>query len=425
MHEDQSVRDRLEKIANQLWQHGAANHRFRLSPDCLQLTKAQVDQLAMLGQAIYGSLAGVCRIVGIAAQPALATSRAWKYLRRVLNVGVPKEYHEIQHIKPPRGNVPAVIKVDLMCDTQGRLRIAEIDAQNKHGMGYSTLAAQMRAEVYPCANVLGGVCASIAREMQLVGSTDLLLLYADQERFYKPEFLVLASALGEYGIKVTVAGEYEMAVRNSSLVAESGQQAFRNVVDLPFMSKTCLGRDMVELYRDGRIHFLIPPKPFLSSKSLLALLRNDRREVELEAILRSQIARDDLRTIRRFIPETYLIGNDQTGDEVFARARGRWVLKETVSSGMKGTVFSDDPHFATVLNHARSSHGRYIAQKEVTNRSYQFRYYDGAGVSQGIWYTRITAHYCRSELADVITTARPDKKVHGAPDCLQLGTIIV
>ena len=40
------------------------------------------------------------------------------------------------------------------------------------------------------------------------------------------------------------------------------------------------------------------------------------------------------------------------------------------------------------------------------------------------WFMRITVHFAQRQVADVIVTARQDKKVHGAKDCIQLGTII-
>jgi hypothetical protein len=46
-------------------------------------------------------------------------------------------------------------------------------------------------------------------------------------------------------------------------------------------------------------------------------------------------------------------------------------------------------------------------------------------LGHGEWFVRVTVHYFVGGIADIIVTARRDKKVHGALDCLQLGLVVV
>ncbi len=93
---------------------------------------------------------------------------------------------------------------------------------------------------------------------------------------------------------------------------------------------------------------------------------------------------------------------------------------------MKGTVFTDDQHFNATLQRACNSCYRFILQKEVTNRARTFSHFaNGGSLRQSEWFMRVTVHYAARRVADVVITARQDKKVHGALDCLQLGAIVV
>ena len=93
---------------------------------------------------------------------------------------------------------------------------------------------------------------------------------------------------------------------------------------------------------------------------------------------------------------------------------------------MKGVTFIDEPHFNAILERARGSCYRYILQEEVTNGSRTFDSFTERGrLQQGEWFMRVTVHYAVRSVADIVITARQDKKVHGASDCLKLSSIVV
>lgn len=417
-----------------LWRGEERRQRYSyiLSPDLYEVGVEQRQQLEELGPALRSVLLGVGRIATIALNPDLASNRTWQMIGKALNVGVPSVYRAIQ-VKEPRA-LPVLCKVDLLQASDGRYYIAEIDGHNKHGLGYMALHARTARALRPNAQFLPGVVSTIVNHMQALGESKLVLLYGHKERFYLAEFEVLAASLAQEGVELTLVDEIEIRVSGYGfglgLSTDQGPLDGKVFVDMPFMDKNPqLAQALAELYQAGKVQFLLPPRPFFSSKALLGLLRNDQSSEELETILRSQIPEHALEVIRRFIPETYLIGfgpgwNKTTWREL---AKSGFVLKETISSGMKGTLFVDETErFERTLSLALSSPYRFILQREVENQPMRFRYFnDGDEILQDTWFSRIIVHFAGREMVEIELTARKDKAVHGAPDCLQLGTVLV
>ena len=409
-----------------LWNNGGTSrYGFILSPSVYEVSPEKREELEALGAALQDCLAGLGRIAAIAFNPKLCHSLTWGMITKAMHTGVPAIYHDIMLLNPSR--VPSICKVDIMESQDGNFRIAEIDGHNKHGLGYSTLAARIRRAVMPEVQAFPGIVSTLAKEAARRGESTIVLLYADQERFYLPEFRILQSELATHGVEVVVVAESDVRVEGEKAIVGTDGKDYKLFVDLPFLyHNRTLNALLAARYRAGEIDFLIPPKPFLGSKAILALLRNDIGNEELEAILKSQIRSASLALLRKYIPETYLV---KRAKEEYWRDRcngKRFVLKESISSGMKGTVFMDDPHWNATMKRACDSYYRFILQEEVTNRSRSFQYFaDGGRLRQGEWFMRITVHYSMRRVADIVVTARQDKRVHGALDCLQLGSIVV
>lgn len=417
-----TTREVIEQVVLEsgLWDQGRrASHGFVLSPSVYEVSSAQQQDLDKMALALHECLAGVGRIATIAGNSQIGHTHTWQMIRRVLNTGVPKRYEQLMLHRP--GRVPVVCKVDLMEDPDGHYWIAEIDGHNKHGLGYSTLAAQIRSVIAPDRQTYPGVAKTIAKDMKRRRKSRLVLLYGDQERFYLPEFGVLQNELAGHGIELIVVSEIDFDHTTAA-------QECDLFVDLPFLfRRTELHDQLSQAYLANEIDFLIPPKPFLGSKGVLALLRNDGDDENLEAILRSQISTQSLEVMRQFIPPTFLVSKHRPRAHWNRTINGHpFVLKEVVASGMKGTYFSDSPEFDPMLVRACGSYYRCVLQREVTNRSLPFESFDCHGQSvPGEWFMRVNVHFGVRCVADVVVTARQDREVHGAPDCLQLGSVLV
>lgn len=410
--------------ASGLWQGTRkASHGFLLSPDVFRLNSKDASALEALAVALHTCMGGLGRIAALASMPRIATGTTWGMIARLTNIGVPKYYQDIQHLFP--GRVPVVCKVDLLEAQDGQFLIAEIDGHNKHGLGYSELAAQCRRAVNQEGDTFPGVVTALERELSRRGTDRLTVLYADQERFYLPELEVLQAAFAERGVTLTIVGENDLQVVGGALLMQGQRFSPRLLLDLPFLFHNSDLRDwLVEQTRNGCIDFLISPKPFLGSKAMLALLRNERQDPELEAILRAFIAGDCLDRVRQAIPVTHLVGG-RGSLPLLTSTSPQFVLKESISSGMKGTLFMENERFSEEFRAALSSPYRFILQAEVANRARRYQAYMNGKLVSADWFQRITMHIIGRRIADIVVTARQDKSVHGAPDCLQLGTIIV
>ncbi len=399
------------------------SHAFLLSPSVYQITEAQRQELNKLGFALYDCLLGLSHIAVIAYDQKLNYDGAWLLSRKVFSTGVPKIYQELQGMNVK--HVPKLLKVDLMVDQNGNFKIAEIDGHNKHGLRYSTLGLRFREALYPQAQAFPGTVKTLAKEVVRLGYSEIKLFYADQERLYVPEFEIAKQEFSKHGINCLVISEMDA----SPEFLENGL-----FLDLPFLyHRQGLYEPIISAYKNGGVNFIIPPKPFLGAKGVLALLRNDTHDEQVEALLRSFIKKQSLDLLRKYIPETLLVGKQAEGfDSIQERvSQKRFVLKESISSGMKGTIFSDEECFNSILTRACSTNMNWILQEEVINQPQTFSWFEGdSNASPKIktaqdWFMRVTVQYVNRQIGDVIVTACRNKAVHGGKNCLQIGTIVL
>lgn len=397
-------------------------HGFLLTPEVFRLSESQHQWLREFGLALHGCLAGAGRIAAVACDTDLnCNTTGWRLARQVAKKEVTFRHRDIQHLHP--NHVPFIIKTDWVEDQSGQLRLVEIDAMNRRGLGYTTLFNRVRDTLYPEAQVLPGVARLIADEMVRRRRAELIFLYAHKERFYLPEFMVFAAEMRKYGVEVVLSDELELEVREKKVVIRGEEKHDPLFVNFPVFSKK--GRTEVELaqlYRHEEIELLMPPKSFLGSKGLLALLKNESNDQNLESILGSQIDPKALTLVRESLPCTHMItlrSPEELGD-------GRWVLKETISAGTKGVVFSDDPSFQDAFKSARRASYKYVLQETVKGKQRQFRYWQNGQeeVSVADWYTRVIIYFVGRQPADVVVTACQDKLVHGGKQAINMGSII-
>lgn len=420
-------------VSSGLWNGGRrATHGFVLSPSTFRITTTQRQKLDGLGVAISECLAGLGRIAAIANNPKVAHGISWDMVGKVTRTGIPSIYHHLQTLNP--GLIPWTIKVDFVEDIQGNFRIVEIDSHNKHGLGYSILISKMRDAAYPDAEKFPGIVPALEEGIRVVGEgrNRVVLIYGDQERFYLPEFSILKDELAARGVELLVAAESEVNAEPDCFWIGKEKITEGLLVDLPFMYHNyALNSALAMLYREGSIAFLIPPKPFLGSKAILALLRNDLGDPELEAILRSHIPAPAIELVRAHVPPTYFASKrvgalPWEGYIPKLLSNGtQFVLKQVISSGTHGTFLPGDAGFGDALQEASRSYYHYILQEAVELGHREFEFFGENGETHlAPWYIRFTVFFSQRRVADAEITARRDKRVHGALDCLQIGTVI-
>lgn len=195
------------------------SHAFLLSPSVYRITDSEHQTLQQVGQAINDCMIGLSHIAFIAYNKELNCRGAWQMARSVFSTGVPKMYLELQGSNPNR--ISRLIKVDFMVDRNGNFKIAEIDGHNKHGIGYSTLALRCREALYPLDKSMGGVVKMLSDEIKRQGRNELKLFYADQEKFYLPEFEIAQQEFAKNGLNESTCASVCSALI-SFLSASSG-----------------------------------------------------------------------------------------------------------------------------------------------------------------------------------------------------------
>src|SRR5260370_40793925 len=103
--------------------------------------------------------------------------------------------------------------------------------------------------------------------------------------------------------------ELDISVERDGLLdTRTGEVLPTMMVELPLLSRNGVEADWLSsAASDGRVQFLIPPKHYMASKAMLAVLSNPCGALALEETLLSHIAETDLAVVRRFIPPTFSI----------------------------------------------------------------------------------------------------------------------
>lgn len=397
-------RDTLERtlIESGLWTRGADNSRYgyTLSPCVWGLSSTSAHNLEMLGRTVHRSLRALDQKLNYLGSGGVHLSKADARFLRLAKTG-------IKNLLSPRDGkegVPPIVKVDLVQDTDGNFRIAEVDAYNPRGLGYLCLLASTTEGMnrFPGEGVLTSLFASSRRD-----TSPWIIIVSEFERYYEPAFGVLVRALKKYGIDAKLVREEKLAQDGVDRTLRDFAQALcipESLYKYPAVRERLLTR-----YKEGSIYSLFPPKAYLGSKGFLPYLGEQ------------ELAGD-------YIPKTSLVSRADDPYKVIDENAGS-VLKATVSSGMKQVLFSDlDQHaFEEKLACARrDEYPLWIMQKQIPQIATPVAVYDDNGCRVvRDYYFRIIAHITEYGILDVEVTGRPDRKVHGAPDCIQLPSVLI
>lgn len=377
-----------------------SRYGYTLSPCAYGISKKQARELEYLSRGIYRALKLLDRrLNSLGSDP--GPNKADARFLRLSKTGT-------KNLLSPRdcdSNLPPVVKVDLVQDCNGAFKVAEVDAYNPRGLGYlCLLGSTVGKEVnrFPGIGVLCSLFASMRR-----GTTPWFIIVSEYERYYEPAFGVLVKTLQEYGIPAKLVRESYLAERGVDEVFGT----FAQILCVPesLYTHPQVRSRLMERYRRGSIYSLFPPKAYLGSKGFLPYLSQQE-------------------SAEAYIPTTSLVSR-RDDPYVHIDKEANTVLKATVSSGMKQVFFSDldTSDFQVKLAEARSlEYPVWVLQEQIPQTPSSVDVYSGYGcVTQGDYYFRVIAHITEYGILDVEVTGRPDRKVHGAPDCIQLPSILV
>lgn len=398
-------RDDLESFLAEsgYWGSAQAKERYRyvLSPSAYVLTTSQKHDLERLAVSTHNAVQTLnARLCGIAARVS-PDSHEDALLLRLGNVATRGL------LKPSAGEyaIPPVIKVDLVQDPDGRFFIAEVDTYNPRGLGFVALLEESlslgNGSSYGRFPGVRGVVELMQRDAV---DSEWHLLVTEYERFYQTPFQIFANTLRKrFGITVHMLREEDVA-SGRAVIPEGA----RLIVIPDSLNQHPEVRDtLVERERRGELKTLFPPVAYLGSKAFLPFLRS-------------------CEGMEEFIPKSALVGKKCKAAESTIDLAKPSVLKATVSSGMKQVIFSDmDEGFELALAQARTLRNpSWILQEQVPQKSEPVVVFDEDGQrTLGHYYLRVTAYVAQDSIVDVEVTGRPDRKVHGAPDCIMVPVI--
>jgi hypothetical protein len=220
-------------------------------------------------------------------------------------------------------------RLDLMIDTDGNIKIAEIEAGGKiHGLGFGLFTEQTCAKRNP--NVVGVVNG--LRKLTGLQEVRLPINMVVSSDFFMEEIKFLAKYLTKNGIACQAI---DVSPRNEKRLTQIPEGTLFN---LPSGSPSEWQRAWIE----GRAKIVLPPRPGLGLKTTLVLLSNINNDPAIENILTRWIDPDKLAIIRAHLPTSKLLSQDEKN-----RSGNGYIFKTAKDSGAKGITTS--PTFSSEI----------------------------------------------------------------------------
>lgn len=375
-------------------------YEYVLSPSAYVLSPRQSEQLERLGKKTHQAVEALNnRLVDIAAQKSPSSHEEARL------VGIANSASR-SLLRPLNGErkVPPIIKVDLVQDGGGNFHIVEVDTYNPRGLGYVALLdwSYRKHAVQP--RYWGMHSIGLTLSNANVYGDVWYLIVSEYERFYENSFEVFRRAMALSNIEIRLVRERDLST-NRSLIPGEGA----NLIIIPesLNKYPDVREDLLARYHQGTLNLLFPPVAYLGSKGFLPYLR-------------------EYDGMSEFIPPSALVGKKCGDPYALVNASRPLVLKANVSSGMKNVFFSDlDPEFGEMLTRA-SSLGKptWILQEQVPQQPVPVAVFRNDGSTETRdFFLRITAYVSSKGIVDAEITGRPDRKVHGAPDCIMIPTV--
>jgi hypothetical protein len=379
-------------------------HGYQLSPAAYVLSGEQASELERLSEATHSAVSSLNQqLVAYAARSPKLTNGEAGLLKRakIATRGLLSPYDGVNE-------VPPVLKVDLVQDVAGHFRIVEVDSYNPRGFGYATLLERSLPELWRTPRLPG-----IERLATMIGEHSSqvdtwYLLVSEFERYYETSARIFVRALNDFGVAAKLVREQEL-YQNPGHPLFTDPSAGVLVIPDTLDQYPQVRQALVKQYQNGTLTTFYPPLSYLGSKGFLPELRE-------------QPGMDE------FLPKTTLVGKKHNGWKDRVDPHKPQVLKATVSSGMKKVLFSDldTAGFCRTLEEASNLPGSsWILQEQVEQEPIPIVAFDDDGARvENQYFLRITAYVSAQGLVDAEITGRPDRKVHGAPDCIQIPVLV-
>ncbi|RJQ35254.1 hypothetical protein C4568_01385 [Candidatus Parcubacteria bacterium] len=292
-------------------------------------------------------------------------------------------------------DVPPMVKIDFAYGIDSGWQVLEIDTYNPRALGTIALmdSIALLAGMHP------GRILTDALGKYLNAAEKWHIIVSEKEMYYETSYDVLSRFLRERGISINTLRERDMvSVRDISQVLCIPEN----------LDRTPAIRDqLLRRYTEGDTYAVYPPKAYLGSKAFLPYFANQP-------------------SFQGLIPATALLtGELEKCTFTPPSTHKRFILKATCSSGCKGIVRYDEGEmFSRIVRGQRNAKKPlWIIQEEIDQKPFDVIVFDGNERVRSPYYFRLTVYAQKDGVAGMKITGRPEKIVHGAPDCIQMPII--
>ncbi len=389
----------------ELWGSVEMKNRYGyvLSPSTFKLTKSMHEQLKEIGLLVADYQKGL-----ILLNTHLAKNNPTEdvFMRRIFKgslAGLPL-------LETSRG-VP-ICKVDIMIDQNDNLFIAEIDGYNPRGLCYAVFLQDIQKQIGNNEKLFVGVMPTIIKYLEDIGSDTLEWMYSNRERYYEPVFKIFSKIMKEtYNINVPIININELNLKMNSKPKSiipwgASYETERNNIDI-----------LIENYKKNSKNFFFPLAPWMSTKAMFAFITDPSERSVYKDFFKNE-------NYEKYLPKTIFVGrNMKPKIDEFISLHPECVLKQNISSGMKGVFFNDSEKFITKLSEATSIKSpQWTLQKKIDQKKFELSIFNENGDIENINdYIRICAYVTTDgKVVDAEVTGRPEPDVHGAPDCVMM-----
>lgn len=348
---------------------------FSLSDELFVIQPVDLQKIVDLGFVISRFMSAMQAIVNTAVNPHL---NSWKLVRDILLIELNPEHKKLLGMHLQRNSL--LTRIDLMVDESGELKIAEIDPTNKHGIGFALL----------CRNESG--CGERQKILSLFG--DLLdgyknfsIIISRKDEFFQKEQAYFARKLGEYigkSVDIFLEGDKQEIMRHID-------DAYCCFLDCPVVSDGDLNQKLTSVFEKTPKRFLVPPKPWMGNKALMAFLH----EPALLKILNAFMSEKDIALLQKHVPPTFITKPQSDS----------FVVKKVLSSGAKGVFFNGNAPDRHVV------YQQYVSQRKFL-------------LEEKEQYVRLAAHFVGVRLAELTVTSSAQIPVHGNSESVNYHVVL-
>lgn len=289
---------------------------WQLSPEAFPLTQEQVTEIEAIGQACYGFHKALEILYTRSSQDKnLLRNQPMKapWVSEYLDRGKPSPL--INHARDERlkGKTPLILRPDLLITAEG-FSLSEMDSV-PGGIGLTAFLNQLYENDGQQEGILGSMASMVdAFYETLSGAVSerdfpfVAILVSDEAATYRPEMEWLASQLQVKGKRVFVFHPNNvMPLGNAICVPIDGDPQkvdiiyrFWELFDLDHVQSL---DHILDIWREGEIDVTPPMRPFQEEKMAMGLFHHPR----LEPFWRENLNRSDFKTLKRIIPQTWIV----------------------------------------------------------------------------------------------------------------------